>query len=209
MLITGNFAVFLVATLTLCAIPGPDMLYVIARSIGQGRKAGIVSAFGFSVGLLVHTCGAALGFSALLMSSPLAYSIVKYVGAAYLIFLGINMLLSKKSISSFGKLKQASFKRIFSQAIITNVLNPKIALFFLAFLPQFVNISEGAVGWQILILGIIFNIIGTLWNIIVAFMAGFAGDWLKNRPKFSRLQQWFTGGVLIFLGIHIALSQIS
>ncbi len=209
MLSTENFAVFLVATLTLCAIPGPDMLYVIARSIGQGRKAGIVSAFGFSVGLLVHTCGAALGFSALLMSSPLAYSIVKYVGAAYLIFLGINMLLSKKSISSLGKLKQASLKRIFGQAIITNVLNPKIALFFLAFLPQFVNMSEGAVGWQILTLGIIFNIIGTLWNIIVAFMAGFAGDWLKNRPKLSRFQQWFTGGILISLGIHIALSQIS
>lgn len=208
MLNTVNFALFLTTTLTLCVIPGPDMLYVMARSIGQGRKAGIVSALGFSIGLLAHTCAAALGLSALLMSSTLAYSLVKYLGAAYLIFLGVSMLLSKKGIGSLDTLKQASLKRIFSQAIITNLLNPKIVLFFLAFLPQFVDISKGAVAWQIIFLGIIFNTIGTLWNISIAFMSGFLGDWLRNRPRFSRLQQWFTGGFLIFLGVHMVFSEI-
>lgn len=209
MLDTVNLSLFLFTTVMLCLIPGPDMLYVLARSVGQGRKAGIVSAFGFSVGLLVHTCAAALGFSALLMSSAFAYNIVKYLGAAYLIYLGISMLLSKENIGSLATLKQANLMRIFSQAIITNVLNPKIALFFLAFLPQFVDISKGGVASKIFILGIIFNAIGTLWNITVALIAGLAGDWLRNNPSFSRLQKLFTGGILIALGIHIALSKKS
>lgn len=208
MLNTATLPLFLVATITLALIPGPDMLYVLARSLGQGRNAGIVSALGVSVGLLVHTSAAALGLSALLMSSAFAYSAVKYLGAVYLIYLGIRIVLSKDT-GSLSTLKQTSLKRIFSQGVITNVLNPKIALFFLAFLPQFVDLSSGQVVWQILTLGIIFNAIGTIWHIALASLAGSAGSWLRKRPSFSYVQKWLTGSILIALGIRVAWPEKS
>ena len=207
-MINTAIPLFLVATITLALIPGPDMVYVLARSVGQGRKAGIVSALGVSVGLLVHTSAAALGLSALLMSSAFAYTAVKYLGAVYLIYLGVRIVLSKDT-GSLSTLKQASLKRIFSQGVITNVLNPKIALFFLAFLPQFVDVSSGQVAWQIITLGIIFNVIGTLWHIALASLAGSAGSWLRKRPSFSYIQKWFTGSILIALGIRVAWPEKS
>ena len=207
-MINTAIPLFLVATITLALIPGPDMVYVLARSVGQGRKAGIVSALGVSVGILVHTSAAALGLSALLMSSAFAYTAVKYLGAVYLIYLGVRIVLSKDT-GSLSTLQQASLKRIFSQGVLTNVLNPKIALFFLAFLPQFVDVSSGQVAWQILTLGIIFNVIGTLWHIALASLAGSAGSWLRKRPSFSYIQKWFTGSILIALGIRVAWPEKS
>lgn len=209
MINTATLPLFLIAAITLALIPGPDMVYVMARSVGQGRKAGIVSAFGVSVGLIIHTSAAALGLSALLMSSAFAYSVVRYLGAAYLIYLGTLMVLSKESIGSLATLKQASLGRIFGQGIITNVLNPKIALFFLAFLPQFIDVSSGQVAWQILILGIIFNTIGTSLLIVIANVAGSAGNWLRTRRGFSHIQRWVTGSILIALGIRVAWPERS
>ena len=208
MLNTATLPLFLIATITLALIPGPDMVYVLARSVGQGRNAGIISALGVSVGLLVHTSAAALGLSALLMSSAFAYTAVKYLGAVYLIYLGVRIVLSKDT-GSLSTLKQASLKRIFSQGVLTNVLNPKIALFFLAFLPQFVNVSSSQVVWQILTLGIIFNMIGTVWLIALASLAGSAGSWLRKRPSFSYIQKWLTGSILIALGIRVAWPEKS
>ncbi len=202
---TTSLALFLIAALTLNVTPGPDMLYVIARSLGQGQKAGIVSAIGIGVGGFVHTLAATLGLSALLASSALAYSVVKYVGAGYLIYLGVRMILSQKRNQSIATLRPASLSRIFNQAVATSVLNPKVALFFIAFLPQFTNPSQGSVAWQIAFLGVLFCATGTTVNTTVALLSGLMGDWLKNRPRFYQIQQWFTGSVFVVLGTSIAL----
>jgi threonine/homoserine/homoserine lactone efflux protein len=204
---TTALAVFMIAALTLNVTPGPNMLYVTTRSLGQGRKAGVVSAIGIGVGNLVHTLAAALGLSALLMSSAIAYSVVKYVGAAYLIYLGVRMILRNEHNSSLTTLTDASLRRIFSQAIATSVLNPKVALFFIAFLPQFANPSQGSVALQIAFLGALFSTTGTIVNTTVALLSGSFGDWLQTRPRFSQFQQWFTGSVFVALGTSIALPE--
>jgi threonine/homoserine/homoserine lactone efflux protein len=204
---TTALAVFMIAALTLNVTPGPNMLYVTTRSLGQGRKAGVVSAIGIGVGNLVHTLAAALGLSALLMSSAIAYSVVKYVGAAYLIYLGVRMILRNEHNSSLTTLTDASLRRIFSQAIATSVLNPKVALFFIAFLPQFANPSQGSVALQIAVLGALFSTTGTIVNTTVALLSGSFGDWLQTRPRFSQFQQWFTGSVFVALGTSIALPE--
>jgi len=204
---TTALAVFMIAALTLNVTPGPNMLYVTTRSLGQGRKAGVVSAIGIGVGNLVHTLAAALGLSALLMSSAIAYSVVKYVGAAYLIYLGVRMILRNEHNGSLTTLSDASLRRIFSQAIATSVLNPKVALFFIAFLPQFANPSQGSVALQIAVLGALFSTTGTIVNTTVALLSGSFGDWLQTRPRFSQFQQWFTGSVFVALGTSIALPE--
>ncbi len=204
---TTALAVFMIAALTLNVTPGPNMLYVTTRSLGQGRKAGVVSAIGIGAGNLVHTLAAALGLSALLMSSAIAYSVVKYVGAAYLIYLGVRMILRNEHNSSLTTLTDASLRRIFSQAIATSVLNPKVALFFIAFLPQFANPSQGSVALQIAFLGALFSTTGTIVNTTVALLSGSFGDWLQTRPRFSQFQQWFTGSVFVALGTSIALPE--
>ena len=200
---------FLVATVALNVTPGPDMLYIIARSLGQGQKAGIVSALGICVGCLVHTLAAAFGLSALLKSSATAFEVIKYLGAVYLIYLGIRLLLSKNVMSAQARLKPASLGSIFRQGVMTNVLNPKVALFFLAFLPQFVNASKGAVAWQIIFLGLIFNTSGTIWNSAVAMLAGYVGNQFKERPSLAHLQRWLTGSIFIGLGVRLALTKRS
>ena len=187
--------------------PGPDTLYVIARSFGQGRMAGIISALGICAGTLVHTLAAAVGLSALLMTSALAYNVVKYAGAAYLIYLGVRVLLSRQGDASLGTLPQAGLATSFFQAALTNVLNPKVALFFLAFLPQFVTPAQGKVAWQIITLGVIFIIITILWLTLVALLTRSLGDCLRNRPGFVRFQRWFTGGIFVALGTRLALPE--
>jgi threonine/homoserine/homoserine lactone efflux protein len=203
---TNALIVFLIATVSLNLSPGPDMLYVISRSLGQGRKAGVVSALGIGAGTLVHTCVAAFGLAAILLSLPIAFEIIRYAGAVYLIFLGLRMLLSKSSESSnsTGSTGDADLRTVFRQGVTTNVLNPKVALFFLAFLPQFVDPAKGAVALQIILLGLIFDTSGTSWNIIVASIAGRASYMLKKRPGFSRLQKVLPGMILIALGVFVA-----
>ncbi len=210
MLDPATLTLFLVASLTLSVTPGPAVLYTAARSVSQGRRAGVASALGTGVGSLAHTSAATLGLSALLMSSALAYTAIKYLGAAYLIYLGIRTVVRRQdSELSAPCLRPASLLKLFAQGVLTNVLNPKLALFFLAFLPQFVDASRGDVTLQIAVLGLIFNTIETLWNTVVALLAGSAGAWLRRRPSFSRLQRWFTGGVLTALGVHTALPDRS
>jgi threonine/homoserine/homoserine lactone efflux protein len=179
------------------------MLYVIGRSVGQGRRAGVVSALGVFVGCWVHILAAAFGIAALLRSSPLAFNMVRYVGAAYLIYLGIKMIVKRADLSS-QQLEPEKLGSIFRQGAITNMLNPKVAIFFLAFLPQFIDARRGSVILQILFLGLIFNIGGTLVNLAVAYAGGTLGELLRRNQRLARLQQWFTGLVFVGLGLRLA-----
>lgn len=197
------FLAFLIAAFALNLAPGPDMLYVIGRSVGQGRKAGIVSSLGVFVGCWVHILAAAFGIAALLRSSPMAFNVVRYAGAAYLIYLGIKMLAQKTDLSS-QQLKTESLGVIFRQGAITNMLNPKVAIFFLAFLPQFVDARRGNVVLQILLLGLIFNVGGTLVNLAVAYAGGTLGELLRRNQSIARLQRRFTGLIFVGLGLRLA-----
>ena len=201
-----SLLLFVLAGIALNLTPGPDMMYTLARSLGQGRMAGVVSALGIGTGSIAHILAAGFGLSALFAYSAMAYMILKYAGAAYLIYLGIRTLLGAKSALPVNNTReQRPLGQIYWQGVITNVLNPKVALFFISFLPQFVDPHGGSVTAQTLLLGAIFDINGTLILIIIALMAGTAGQWLSSKPTFWRYQQWFTGSVLIALGAKLAL----
>ena len=206
MIDTTTLLLFCIASTVLIITPGPNMLYIISRSVGQGRKEGIVSALGVDSGSLVHIIAVAIGLSALLVSSALAFAIVKYLGAAYLIYMGVNILLERGSSKSIETLKPYSLWKIYYQGFFTNVLNPKVAVFFLAFFPQFVDVSRGAVTAQILVLGAIFILIGVAIDLIVASLAGTVGNYLTESIRFWKTQRWFTGSVLIALGVSTALT---
>ncbi len=203
-----NFWVFALTALLLNITPGNDMLYVIARSSGQGTKAGVVSALGIGAGCIIHILAAVAGLSALIARSAYAFTIIKYIGALYLVYLGIRSLLNKRKELVIEKnIRQLSYRKIFWQGFTTNVLNPKVALFFLAFLPQFINIHFGNTAWQILFLGTWFDAGGTLVNVLVALLFGRIGEWLSNSPIIVQWQQRITGIILIGLGIKVALSS--
>lgn len=203
-----HFWVFALAALLLNLTPGNDMFYVAARSTSQGIKAGIISSLGIMAGCMVHILAAVIGLSAIIAQSALAFNIIKYVGAAYLVYLGIRSIISrKKTFEVKNKMQQQSYTRIFWQGVLTNVLNPKVALFFLAFLPQFINIESKHTALQILFLGTWFNVGGTLVNIVVAILFGKIGTWLSQSPRFIQWQERITGAMLIALGIKVALSK--
>jgi threonine/homoserine/homoserine lactone efflux protein len=200
----SSLILFISAGLVLNLTPGPDMMYCATRSIGQGRAAGVVSAFGIAAGSLVHAAAAVLGLSALLVYSSTAFFVVKYIGAAYLVYLGIRMIMSGKARTGASEFPPVSLLRVFRQGAITNILNPKVALFFLSFLPQFVNPERGSVTLQILILAAIFNFTGTTVNVMVGVLFGTAGSWLERRPVFWKWQQRFSGSLLAGLGLALA-----
>ena len=198
---------FLLASWALNIAPGPDMLYVLARSANQGRRAGLVSALGIAGGTIIQTSLVALGLAGILAAVPLAYDTVKFVGAGYLIYLGMRALLSRRNSLTTPQMEQTALWRIFTQGVVTNVLNPKVALFFLAFLPQFTSPAYGSVPLQIVTLGMLFNISGTLVNTLVALLAGSLGGWLKRNARASRVLNWLTGGIFIGLGVRLAFLQ--
>jgi len=202
-----NLLLFMTATLTLNLTPGPDMLYVIARSLSQGRAAGIVSAFGIAAGCLAHTLAVAFGLAGLMAPIPLAYEVVKYTGAAYLVYLGIHQLMSKRKMAAAVEVTPDRLRVIFAQGVITNVLNPKVALFFLAFLPQFVWRPQGHMTVQLMLLGLLFNISGTLVNVLVALAASYSGERVKARVKTAAVFRRLSGLVFIGLGLRLALLE--
>jgi len=202
-----NLLFFLIATVTLNVTPGPDMLYVIARSVGQGRSAGIASAFGIAGGCLVHTLAVAFGLASLMMAVPVAYGLVKYAGAAYLVFLGIRALMGPQPMTADAPLREDTLTAIFFQGVVTNVLNPKVALFFVAFLPQFVDAHLGHVALQIVFLGVLFNTSGTIVNVAVALAASHGGKRMRTRLGNSPIFRWVTGGVFIGLGVRLAFLE--
>ena len=171
---------FLIASLVLLLTPGPAVLYIVARSVQHGRTAGIVSVVGIHAGTIVHIAAAAIGISALVVSSALAFAVVKYLGAAYLIWMGIRTFLTRDFAAEAPTPGNSSLSRAFRDGFVVNVFNPKTAIFFLAFLPQFIDPARGAVHWQIMVLGLTFMALGILTDGMFAFLAGALGELLRD-----------------------------
>ncbi len=201
--------IFLGASLVLLVTPGPAVFYIVARSIDQGRMAGVVSTLGVATGSCVHSVAAALGISALLASSALAFNVVKLIGAAYLIYLGVRKFLVPDPVETDVAVAHKRLREIFVQGVIVNVFNPKTALFFLAFLPQFVDVAKGHVALQMILLGIIFALLGVLSDGAYAVAAGSLGQWLKRNAGVLRAQRYFAGSVFITLGVLTAATGSS
>jgi threonine/homoserine/homoserine lactone efflux protein len=202
-------ALFTVAAITLLVIPGPSVLYIITRSIDQGRAAGLASVGGIHVGTLVHVAAAALGLSALLVSSATAYNAVRWLGAAYLIWLGVRRLLARDESSRSAKNPHTSrlgLGRVFAQGVVVNVLNPKTALFFFAFLPQFVDVTRGSVRLQVVVFGVAFVLLGLVSDGAYALLASTGAGWLRRRPRVAKASRVVSGGMLISLGLTTALA---
>lgn len=200
----SQFTLFLVASIALIITPGQDTIYVITRGIGQGKVAGLISALGVNLGVTVHTLFAVLGLSAILRSSALAFTAIKMVGAAYLVYLGIKTILSKEEFSLQSNRQKASRSMLLWQGFVTNVLNPKVALFFLAFLPQFVNPSLGNISWQMFWMGLCFALLGVVWLSCVGYFAGSMGSWIGHSATASNILRWITSSILIGLGVKLA-----
>ena len=203
---TGSLVIFISATLALLIVPGPAVLYIVARSLEQGRVAGIVSVLGIGLAALVHVTFAALGLSALLMQSALAFSVIKYLGAAYLIYLGIRTLTTKAKKTQAETIEAMNYSKIFSQGFIVNLLNPKTALFFLAFLPQFVDPARASVTLQVVTLGMIFVVLAVISDSIYAVVAGTARQLLSGNLLVARFQKYLAGTIYIMLGVTTAFS---
>ncbi len=200
----SKLPLFVAAALALLLIPGPSVLYIVTRSVSQGRTAGIISALGVQCGGLVHVLAATLGLSAILMSSALAFNIVKFSGAAYLIYIGVSQWLSRSQTEVLS-LPKEPLSKIFSQGFLVNVFNPKTALFFLAFLPQFVVPTRGAVPMQFLFLGLLFVSLAMVTDSSYAFLASALGGVIRNSQSFRKNQKYVTGTVYVGLGIMAAL----
>jgi threonine/homoserine/homoserine lactone efflux protein len=202
----SSLLLFVTGAIILLVIPGPAVLYVVSRSIGHGRPAGLVSAMGITVGTLFHVAAATLGLSALLASSALAFQFVKYIGAAYLIYLGLRALRSGGTDVQHAIADQRRLRSIFAQGVLVNLLNPKTALFFLAFLPQFIDPAGGHATLQILQLGVLFALMGWLSDSAWALLAGIVAGRLRGSARFRRAQRNVSGGALIALGLASAFS---
>jgi threonine/homoserine/homoserine lactone efflux protein len=198
----SRLEVFVVAAIALLLTPGPAVLYIVTRSIEQGRVAGLVSMLGICTGTLVHVVAATLGLSALLVSSAFAFAVVKYGGAAYLIVLGVQTLVRRQPPPPVADVAvvRADLRRVFTQGVVVNVLNPHTAVFFFAFLPQFIDPAAGHVPAQMLALGLLFVSLSAATDSGWAIAAGTAGDWIKQHPRFTDGQRYLTGGALIGLG---------
>lgn len=199
-----TLAAFVVAAVALLLAPGPAVMFVVARSVEQGRRAGLTSVVGGALGNLVHVGAATVGLSAILASSSFAFSIVKYAGAAYLLYLGVRVLLSKETPDSIIGAPQP-LRRVFSQAALVYALNPKTALFFLAFLPQFADPARGAVAPQLFLLGSLFVLLALVTDSGYALLAGSLAGWLQRNARVRRGQRYFAGGVYLTLAAATAL----
>jgi threonine/homoserine/homoserine lactone efflux protein len=203
---TQTIWLFCLAATALIVIPGPAVLYIVSQSVGQGRRAGLVSASGVASGGLVHVGAAAIGLSGLLLSSATLFSVVKLAGAAYLIYLGGRRLLGLEASALVAPTEARSRRRLYRDGAVVNILNPKTALFFYAFLPQFLDPDKGAVAVQALVLGALFVAIALVSDSLWALASGSAAHWLKTRPIAVSIERWVTGTVLIGLGTAAALT---
>jgi threonine/homoserine/homoserine lactone efflux protein len=206
---SARFLIFLPAALLLAIAPGPGMLYVLARSLAGGKREGVLSAMGTFFGGLVHVVAAAAGVSLILARSAVAFATVKYFGAAYLCFLGARMILDARKNEAFDSafLVEKSTRNPLWQGVATEVLNPKTALFFLSFIPQFVTRQGGHVFWQFLILGSISVLMNTSADFLVIALAGPLGERIRSSTKFRRRQRTLTGAIMIGLGTYLAMGE--
>jgi threonine/homoserine/homoserine lactone efflux protein len=202
-----DFALFITTGILLNLTPGPDTLYILGRSVAQGRRAGVASALGISVGSIFHTGAAALGLSAVLATSAWAFTFVKLAGAAYLIFLGVRALFEKQEqLSMPAHFRRGGAAAAFRQGIVTNILNPKVALFFLAFLPQFIDFASPSKTIAFVLLGLTFVTTGTLWCLVLAwFSSAFSVRLRENRTLAAWLNRT-VGSLFIFLGLRLAVA---
>jgi len=200
-----DLLLFLAASVAVTVAPGPDNLQVLARGMSQGRRAGLVAALGFSLGCLFHTLVAAVGLAAVLRSSPVAFQLIKYVGAAYLVWIGIQSLRARGGLAQGGAVAAVPLGRVFRQSVLGNMMNPKVTLFFLVFLPQFVRADAPHAGWQMALLGVVFMLQTAVVFSLFGLCAGWLGGWLRRRPGAGRWLDRMAGAVFVGLGIRIAL----
>jgi threonine/homoserine/homoserine lactone efflux protein len=204
---SSTLLVFGAAALALIVVPGPAVLYIVAQSIDRGRLAGFVSALGVAVGGLVHVTAAAIGLSSLLVSSATAFNVVKYAGAGYLIGLGLWTLLRRPDEPTVEIPKERKLRRRFGQGVVVNVLNPKTALFFFAFLPQFVDPEKGSAALQIGVLGLLFVSLAVASDSVWALAAGTASERLRGNRRFLGIQRYVSGSVFCGLGALTAVAK--
>lgn len=204
-----DLGLFVVSGLLLNIMPGPDSLLIMTRSATQGWRAGVAACMGIGAGTFVHIFAAALGLSAVLATSATAFTVVKLVGAAYILYMAWGLLRSKKSgeVTALATVPALPYRKIFAQGFLTNVLNPKVALFFLAFVPQFISVDSPNKALAFVILGCVFNINGTLWSTGLALFTFHASARVKVNPAVSLWLNRVTGGLFVWLGIKLALSK--
>lgn len=205
-----NYEMFFTSCIILSLIPGSDTVFILTQSISNNKKIGMISALGISSGIIVHTTLVTLGLSAILKSSPIAFQGVKFLGAGYLIYLGIKSILTKESLLlQEGPVSKSNLKKAYFQGLITNVLNPKIALFFLAFLPQFINTeSDYYTTFAFVLLGLTYFFTATIWSIILSMFASTASLFLKKKQGFSKMINKICGSIFILLGVNILLAKL-
>ena len=202
-----NIALFVAASLAVIFAPGPDNVYVLTRGIAQGREVALISAWGMCSGLLFHTTLAAVGLSAILARSAVAFSLVKYAGAAYLVYLGLRTLLNKEEfVTSAEEAPAERLKTLYLRGLTMNLLNPKVGVFFLAFLPQFVGSATDGVVLRLVALGLIFALLSVVVFSAIALFSGIVGDRLSRSPRLATALQWLTGCVFLGLGVRLGLS---
>ncbi len=198
---------FAVAATLLIIVPGPNVIFIIARGIDQGRRAAVTSALGVEAGVLLHIGAAVLGLSAVVVASDILFNVVKYAGAAYLIWMGMVSIRAKAITLDRPQInRRASYGRLFTQGLVVNVLNPKVGLFFIAFLPQFIDPARGSSTGQILVLGAVFAAIAVVSDLVYALASGSIGAWLSTRERIALQRDRFAGAVYILLGVVAALS---
>jgi threonine/homoserine/homoserine lactone efflux protein len=199
----ATLALFAGASAIVTLIPGPAVLYIVTRGMDHGRRGGLASALGVNAGIVVHVAFAVLGLSVVLASSAALFNLVKYAGAAYLILLGIRRLLEKDDLAPAEERPVRSRRRLFSQGVIVSILNPKLALFFVAFLPQFVNRAHN-VRLQLLVFGLVFQLVALITDSGYALLAGTAGGALRNRRGYARAERYVAGGIYLAMGAAAA-----
>ena len=207
MISLSTLVAYVLVVLGFAFIPGPATLLTITRATSSGTRAGIATSAGIAAGDIVHTFMAVVGISAIVATSAALFTIVKYVGAAYLVYLGIRAIIEKTPANLAAGTLAISAGKAFRQAVLTEVLNPKTALFFLAFLPQFVRPENGSVMLQLMILGVIFVVLGLFSTVIFAVSAGGVGKFLRRNPSVVKWQGKFVGGIYCALGVRLALQQ--
>ena len=203
-----DFGLFLAAGFLLNLTPGPDTLYILGRSVAQGREAGLASALGISVGSIFHTCAAALGLSAILATSVLAFVAIKLLGGAYLVFLGIKMILDRRrELALPSNFRRRTTLAAFRQGVLTNVLNPKVALFFLAFLPQFIDPASNMKIAAFMTLGLTFVTTGTIWCLVLTWFASSFSKRFRNNEAVAQWLNRTAGAIFVFLGLRLATAK--
>jgi threonine/homoserine/homoserine lactone efflux protein len=201
----GLFALFVVSVVIICITPGPDMIYILAHAISQGPAAGVIASIGMAIGMLVHTTAVTLGLATLMSTAPLLFDVMRYGGAAYLVYIGLRAWLDSSPSQQVNERPRVPLRTVLWRAAVTNLLNPKIAVFYLAFLPQFVDAGRGRAGLQLLLLGLVFVVFGLVIDAAIALAAGRLGQLLVKRKQIDRMLNRVAGTVFLALAARLVV----